>query len=635
MQQPGHQNHARRSGDKAPPGVRVTSNDGLRSATGATAAEAIAAYVREYGDARYLLLVGLDIRDLEVPENTDFSGTEFRRCSIHDFTARKCLFENSVFRNCERIVGLDFDGSDLTGLTIKQSKIRKFSAEGACLTSSVLTNSKIEQADLDNANLSASSIENTIISRSTMREANLADARINRSHVIFSDLYRVDLSGSINRFSSFKNCEGSFSRWRRAVCERVDFSEFKFLPEKRLSRPGRRNDLDFCNPKSIGRTKLADFVESLYVGSAFTGCRYDGVRIPNYKTFPPDAKIQKVARFVARAAFATAGYIAIESGFDYLRGASQNLIHNPTFLGNVARFVVPHLTHISPSAIGAIGATVLLGAAVAADLVKEEGIEVVDDRFVTSLRRGLTVRSELGAAVHNIRDVVILAGSRRSLKPIRAAILAARQSWPIEKGHGHRHVFRPSYRSLVLEGGEIMVCDRASLEAAARVAASSIEMNEPPRQDITIVPAAPMAGETARIVSAQIASNRETRIAWHVDRPPTDIVIGWNHAGHLIQESSVPPMPARQLRRLISRVPEIARVRGHGLEGAVAILFDEIAGQAGYFAELAGAMRHEAAADAGPHDGAIESGNAQDTMPGIAEVADEAEEEDGPVHAPV
>ena len=191
---------------------------------------------------------------------------------------------------------------------------------------------------------------------------------------------------------------------------------------------------------------------------------------------------------------------------------------------------------------------------------------------------------------------------KMSLRELQSKVGAAWGDMPAPKG--------------VAERRAVYASDRAFLKAAARIPASSIEMNEPLRQDITIV-------------SAQIAGNQETRIAWHVDRAPTEVVIGWTHAGHLVQESSVPPMPARQLRRLISRVPEIARVRGHGLEGAVAILFDEIAGQPGYFAGLTGAMRLEAAADGEPHEEAPE---AEDS--GLAAITDEADEVGDPVDAP-
>lgn len=572
--------------------IKIASRDGRRSASGATAAEAISSYIRQYGDARNLRLAGLNIVDLEVPENTDFSGTEFVRCSISGLVAKKCKFVNGSFRSCAKIVGLDFDESDLTGISIRHCRIRKISAENGVLKSGVIYDSKIDQGDLDFSDMTDMSVEYSVILRSTLREAAFVGSRTHKSHIILSDLYKMDLSSSVNRFSSFRDSDGAFTRWRDATCERVDFSNFKFLPR------GRKSSENFYDARSIGRSKLVTYIERLYENANFTGCRYDGARIPKYRTFPADASVQRIARFVARAAFTTAGYIAIESGFDRLRDAGEALVHNPTFLGNVARYVLPHISHVSSSTIGAIGATVLLGASVAADWAKEEGVDMIDDHFVTSLRTGLTVRAEIGSVLHNLSDLVVLVGRRGSLRPVREAILAARKSWPVEKKHGHRPKFRPSYRSLVMDGAEILVCDRASVEAAARVAVRALEMDDPPSHDVTILPAYPNPDGRARIVSAQFGSNRETRLVWRVDSPPCDVVIGWNHAGHIIQESAVPEMHARQLRRMIDRIPEIYSIRGHGLEGAVAALFDGIAGQGGYFADLAAGMQAEQSEEA-------------------------------------
>lgn len=539
--------------------------EGVEPATfgvGATPGEALQDHIRKYGHARNLDVRNCSIVDVNFAPKTDFTGSRFENVGIRNVTANEGLFNSCLFRNC-KIVNLKAEEGDFSESVFKKTSIDTMRVRHGKFAKVIFEDVKSIFFDAAGGNFFRGIIETSKFTRPNFRFARAEGLGMMLSTIYSGDLYKFRLSGSRIRYSSMVDSSGAYSSWDNAVCEHVDFSDFSFVSHK--DRSGRRRGVTVDDSTS-------KYVNDLYANARFHGCKYDGAILPHVENFPKDFRTQRIAASITRTLMVSAGYVGFEAAYEKIRHfvewvVQTRMIENTPILSS--------LMHINASAVGYIGAGALLAIAVAGEMQRDKGIEWIDSVVGNGIRHGLSLRANLKAAIENFRNLAIVVGSRRSLRPIRQAMLAARRSWSKRRG-STKMSLTPSYSSVVFGDRQLLVSDRASLEHALTLTTQVLNHEVNPKWNTTVLVRNLSGGPRLRMAALQVSTNLDTRVVWQIGNTGRDITVGWNQRGEVSTVSVNPPSARFKARQFVSRFPDFQRfLAPGGREDAIRAFFDQ------------------------------------------------------------
>lgn len=511
--------------------ARITDRNGvvLYRRENASYREALESYIAEGGTLSGLDHSGKNLAGLILPELSDLSGSDFTGTVLNDTRMVRCKLENCVFY---------------------KTKMNGMSATRAKFDHSEFFDCQVNYATLKFVDMKFTKIVDTNFFR--IRG------------------YRMDFESAEIENSNIRDSNISLANFVDAYAVNVDFEGSAFVPGDFAAGRGRHQISEIIRNKDTKKMKFIEWINSLYSGAKFVGCRYDDALIPPVKKFPTDYvnfrskkyinnfpndyRYQRYARTAANIGVTVSAYVALES----INHLVEEFIRSDFLRSSLVERVAPYLDKLHPGTVGLIAA----GTVFSLGLFGDEGKDMVREyirRSVLAGWRAATIAKE--TVVDSLRDMAnltILVGSKAALKPIRSALVASSLCWESSGRKGAKvWRYRRRFLDVMLDRGRILMCSRQHLEHALEILAHLRgESHEHLHRRVTLVS---HHDDPDRPAAFSILPSRFCRAVWSVEDPEYTghLTVSWDSHGKREHFGTVPPLDEKAAEDLLARHPEI------------------------------------------------------------------------------
>lgn len=536
--------------------VLIKHRDGTVAASGTDTSYAalLERYVKLGGDLRGLDHTGRDLSEMRFPPGADMTGSDFTRAMLSYVSAPAAIFHRCVFNHtdafCMHAARAEFDGSDIFESKFNRSIIKRGGFRRVQAIKSDFSNSFIQYGDFD-----------------MMRAEECA----------------------------FVDTEANFSRWTGVVAEKCDFTRMGFVPHRWAGKPGEKLLKEHMTSNEPNKARFFDAFRQSFSRSKFVGCRYDGALMPppSVSDFPAD---YTMARVIA-SGIGFSSIALLVSLDESANSAIEHLMEMPGF-----RDVISHaVQHISPSyGIAVAGVVGALAIAKINDAIKDRAAAAVGAIGQRLFSRERVFQRNIAGKAGDLMNMVILAGSARSMKPVRAAMIASSVNW--ERGVDNtpgpdgkpcrkksRLLYRRRFWTASVDKAKVIICDKEHAKDALAILAimHGLHRGHIERQMI-FMPVRRHREPGGGLAAVSILPGHEMRAVWEIDDADYRgcVSILWDGNGRYVQADCVPDTPYARKKQLFADHPELVAVQKADYRDILGAAIDDAVGQNGFSAKV-------------------------------------------------
>lgn len=536
--------------------ISIKRRDGTIVISGAdiSYAELFGRYIEGGGDLRGLDHTGRDLSEMRLPIGADMTGSDFTGATLSYISAPMAIFHRCVFNHTDAFsmhaARAEFDGSDIFDSKFKRSIIKRGRFRRIQAIKSDFSDMFIQYGDFDTA--------------------------------------RIDEC-------DFTDTEAHFSRWTGAAAEKCDFTRMKFVPHRWAGNRGGKLLRAHMASNQSNRASFSDAFRQSFSRSRFVGCRYDGASMPpsSVNDFPGDYTMAKtIAGGIGFASIAL--LVSLDEGAN---GAIRHLMEIPGVKEAVGQAAQRVSSNYGVAVIGVMGA---LAIAKANDAIKDRATEVVGVVSQKLFSQERVFQRNIVGKAGDLADMVMLVGSARSMRPVRAAMIASSVNWqrgvdntPGPDGKPCRKKSRLLYKrrfwTASFDKAKIVVCNKEHAKDALTILAimHGLHRGHIERQMI-FMPVRRHHEQGGGLAAVSVSPKHEMRAVWEIEDEDWHgcVSILWDGNGRYVQADCVPDLPYARKKRLFTDHPELVVVQKADYRDILGSVIDDAVGRNGFSAEV-------------------------------------------------
>ncbi len=453
-------------------------------------------YIDDGHDLRSIDHNGKNLSGFHFPENSDLSGSTFIGTRMEEMHAMGAIFKDCTFYRSTvsgNLKGTDFSDSSIFSTSFKYSNFNSYKKNGDERKTNFF-GCVIVDADFDYVQGNS-----VIFDDATLREVKFRSAHLWFASFKFADVIACTFDNTSLVPEKFSGKEGD--KYIKTVGNwKVDHN----LPHEQQRKEEERHNAN---------KRFITHVTERFKHANFVGNYYKDVRLPS-RMFGIEHKDKRSQeRITSLISYGIlAGYVGVETKF--LEPLVDRLVEA------VTQYPLIH-TIASHNVVYGLFTASAIGLYMSMDKIQDWVQEGVRNTLAGFARAGIGMRNNLLNAVKDIGNLILLVGNKKSLDPIKAALIATK---PLKKREDvtqidFTKIMNERLKSFFDDDTRIIICDRHHLEHALHVYESLKKQSKQIFSPVVFVNNSMQDGDP---VSISVDENKTMRAFYPVDYTDPD-----------------------------------------------------------------------------------------------------------------